>query len=174
MIQDPHNLATAIYYTFSTIAQSLAGAVGLLAAFAVLRLSNLDLLLREEVDRIKMEPTPEWPRRAEALTLASTGRYPEFLAVYRQKPNLQVPADGVSRLLWAETLLAQRQRAYDRLLGALAATAVAILVSVLVLMSTPWLVGYQCTTVVLLFGAPAIVATCLLFYVRAITALLGP
>jgi hypothetical protein len=41
------NMATSLYYTFSTIAQSLAGAIGLLGAFVLFNLQSIN----EEIER---------------------------------------------------------------------------------------------------------------------------
>jgi hypothetical protein len=45
--------STTLYYTFSTIAQSLAGALGLLAAFAVIRLRQRRILFFDVLGRFK-------------------------------------------------------------------------------------------------------------------------
>jgi hypothetical protein len=42
-----NGLDTTLYYTFSTISQTLAGALGLLAAFMVIRISAFNLLLHD-------------------------------------------------------------------------------------------------------------------------------
>jgi hypothetical protein len=45
---------TTLYYTFSTIAQALAGAVALLGAFVLYKLQSIDRELNDAVDTISM------------------------------------------------------------------------------------------------------------------------
>jgi len=45
-----NGLDTTLYYTFSTIAQTLAGALGLVAAFTVIRISAFNQLLHNHAD----------------------------------------------------------------------------------------------------------------------------
>jgi hypothetical protein len=42
--------ANALYYTFSTIAQTLAGALAVMVAFVVLRLPKLEEMIRDAED----------------------------------------------------------------------------------------------------------------------------
>jgi hypothetical protein len=51
--------ATAIYYTLSTIAQTLAGALAVLVAFVLFRLSHLSELVRH-AGRSWQPSTPLW------------------------------------------------------------------------------------------------------------------
>src|SRR2546425_220181 len=139
---DSHDLATALYYTFSTVAQALAGAVGLLAAFAVLRLSGLDQLLRDEAEHIKYGVGQTV--RQEAITLVSTGRIKEFLNLCRDNFDSLDAGVKEARLPWAETLQRQKEAGVRSLWVALLATGVAIVVSVVVLSTTPWLSRRPC------------------------------
>jgi hypothetical protein len=55
---------TALYYTFSTIAQALAGAFGVLAAFAVLALTHIDAVRSYDDDLLSAAPSRSFTNRS--------------------------------------------------------------------------------------------------------------
>jgi hypothetical protein len=57
--------ATALYYTFSTIAQTLAGALAVLVAFTLFGLAKLDEAIRK--GQAELLRYSQWPKRWEAL-----------------------------------------------------------------------------------------------------------
>ena len=46
---------TALYYTLSTVSQTLAGALGMLAAFLALRVSALDTAIRSDLQQLEVQ-----------------------------------------------------------------------------------------------------------------------
>src|SRR5712691_11357023 len=49
------DVSTALYYTLSTIAQTLAGALGLFAAFMIIRISAFNQLIYERMTELHAE-----------------------------------------------------------------------------------------------------------------------
>jgi len=65
-------METALYYTLSTLSQTLAGALGMLAAFLVLRVSSLDAIVLRAARRAR-RATAHWvPKSAPNGSLPST------------------------------------------------------------------------------------------------------
>jgi len=170
---DPHELVTTLYYTFSTIAQSLAGAVGLLAAFVVLHLSQLNQRLQAEADLCKLSVGPNPAVQQRAITLCNTGQMAEFWALCRE--NYQVVDASIrdSRLPWAETLLRERGLILDRLRRALMITAGAIVMSVAALSATPWIARHPCIAVSALVAGVSLVLLSVVLYVNVLRTLFG-
>ena len=78
----------ALYYTFSTISQTLAGAIALLSAFVLYRLSTLN----EEMG-FNGGVLAEAINTDEARTLNGEGRYQELLALARRSNNAGRPTE---------------------------------------------------------------------------------
>lgn len=60
-------MSNALYYTFSTIAQTLAGAMALLAAFLLYRLQTLNQGMYEDAERISVALAPYHTRAHDML-----------------------------------------------------------------------------------------------------------
>jgi hypothetical protein len=78
--------ANAIYYTFSTIAQSLAGAIALLGAFVVLRLQSLDTTIHLSANSIKDALSAMSGDTQTAQRLYAHGKYRELLEGLKKGP----------------------------------------------------------------------------------------
>src|SRR5256885_920685 len=91
-------MENVFFYTFSTIAQALAGAVALLAAFVLFKLQNIDAELTEHAhDVIDVIP---YDRTQQALwDHYVQGRWDELLsAIPPDYPFADVPRIRVARL----------------------------------------------------------------------------
>src|SRR5512133_3680231 len=74
---------TAAYYTFSTVAQTLAGALGLLGAFVIIRTTTLGQLIRADAeDLYRNVGRVGGNNEASAAFLACD--WPRLVSLYRQ------------------------------------------------------------------------------------------
>jgi hypothetical protein len=132
----------ALYYTFSTIAQTLAGAIALLGAFVLYRLNGLNAGIDETARRLRTAyPSDSEP---EMTAMIVHGRYDGLLAYAdknRSQPGKQLREDIVdmARSDLAK-LLATRRRLFWRFNVALVLTAGVMLLSVIILPFVPDLV----------------------------------
>jgi hypothetical protein len=103
----------ALYYTFSTIAQALAAAMTLLAAFAMYRLNAIDEESRGAAFLIESGTgggvplrthylLSHWDKCIEAASsrIAATGAGPEMVALREKIRQLRNTAHALRRVLW--------------------------------------------------------------------------
>ena len=64
-------METALYYTFSTIAQTLASALGLLAVFLALRINAFNRVIYDNMHELKRRRQSDTPEVPEALRACS-------------------------------------------------------------------------------------------------------
>jgi hypothetical protein len=150
----------ALYYTFSTIAQALAAAIALLAAFAMYRLKGIDDESSGAAIMIESATgggaplrqyslVSHWSKCVEAADrrILDARAGPEVVALRNQLVQLRIAARGVRRAMWI----------------ALAATAVVMAGSVEVLAYVPALVQTGLARKALGWGVFGF-AACLLTY----------
>lgn len=86
-------METTLYYTFSTIAQTLAGAIALLGAFILYRLQKLNSGLDDHAKFIRKQYSEE-----EDLVFLNSfivkGEYKKFLKYTRANPIVEEPEPG--------------------------------------------------------------------------------
>jgi hypothetical protein len=136
-------LESAIYYTFSTIPQVLAGAIGLLAAFVLYRLQKLT----REMDRAIYVPVQfyEGKIHSELNSMYIQNKRKELLAFFKKnkkKANIRTETkSGIFDLhiLRVEYLLDYKRRLLRDLKISLLLTAGLIVSSLVVLTVTPFL-----------------------------------
>lgn len=94
------NMENALYYTFSTIAQTLAGAIALLAAFALYRLQSLDNIIEEKCsfvfNSLRNESQEEKELIEKLNQILLKKNYTEFITRVRE----QDPATKTNRALF--------------------------------------------------------------------------
>jgi hypothetical protein len=165
--------STTVYYTFSTVSQTLAGAVGLLAAFIIIRLGALRAALHEKALILSQTVDHGDPAlEQEAYRLFATGDDAALVRLCRSQPghwNSITYGQHVSgaHLPIAERLIAQMHGVIVRLWVALGLTAVTIVGSVIVLSMTPLVVSVNLHRQVLTLAVVATVV-CVLSYIEAI------
>ena len=165
--------STTLNYTFSTISQTLAGAVGLLAAFVIIRLGGIRASLHDKAVIFHNHVDHGDPSlEQEAYRLFAKGEDAALVRLCRSQPghwNAIVDGQHVSgaHLLVAEQLLAHMQSVLMRLWIALGLTAVTILGSVVVLSTAPIVLAWGVHREVLVGGVIATLV-CLASYVEAI------
>src|SRR5215213_4593110 len=76
---------TAIYYTFSTISQSLAGAIALLAAFVLYRFQLLDIEIQGSTSHLRTFATGDTRQQMDVAMAA--GRHDKILELAVGAPN---------------------------------------------------------------------------------------
>lgn len=162
-------MENSFFYTFSTIAQTLAGAIALLAAFVLYRLQSLNVeiesigeRLAEWVEQIKPQ-TPEQGINESARRLHGRGLYAELLALANQ---ITVPANHYKAELEREKLpqlLKGKSSLVRHFVLSLALTIGLVTVCVLILTVTPRLAVSSCAGGVLA-GAAIWFIGCMLSY----------
>lgn len=157
---------TALYYTFSTIAQTLAGALAVLVAFALFRVARLDEAITRGQDELLRYS--QWPMRWEALRIGGLEALEKDLGAPVTEPHL--------RIAYREASIAAglRPRVLGALRIALGATVVDIGLCFIALPFTPILVrrpGLAGTTAGL---AVALGLLCLVLYWRLIATMVKP
>jgi hypothetical protein len=156
------NVENALYYTLSTISQTLAAAIGLLAAFLILRLGSLDRQLDEHFHELRYADDPDLHeargRRDFARVLSLVSEHEAQLTHAGRRYHF--PA--------ARNLVALRSKLVVSLRNYLLATALVIVVAVVGLAWAPEIAsnraGARALLVVEIFG----VLLCFYGYVRLI------
>ena len=160
-------METALYYTLSTVSQTLAGALGMLAAFLALRVSVVDASIRAGLDELH--------KRTGALDLGKGGSTHEAVEKWREwiaQPHGALAAtirDAFDRASWnqrlRDALLRGARRAFVTSAGVMAACFVG-------LAAAPWLgcSAWRGVPVFVLAIAGGVV--CLVWYGRIVGAAL--
>lgn len=153
-------MENTLYYTFSTIAQALAGAVAFLGAFVLFRLQSIAHQLRGSADLL----SESWLDDDELQRAAAAGDFSAFVdraeSLYKQpirsgwKPKHQAALVGM-RLSWTKRgQILARVKSTLIFTGAVMAAAVAVLAGVTVFAEQVWV-----SVVVLVVGVGAFVAS---------------
>ena len=168
--------STSLYYTFSTISQTLAGAIGLLGAFVLFRFSSLNEVLRlsganvltgidQDASRVGYSLNE---RSRELNRLWRDGNFVSFRTLYRSiKHSMDVSDATVRYIDDFESALAKKRSLLRVLIVALALTCLTLVFSVFVLCMTPDIVTTGSVNAVFIFGVSAFVG-CLISYVVVI------
>jgi hypothetical protein len=132
---------TALYYTFSTISQTLAGAIALLGAFVLYRFQLLGAEADESARHIRTFATGDTRK---AMDLALLERRTDRILEAADKAGAQGFSGGTQDLIEASQSklrgLLQRKRAiYGRLMVSVILTVGLVGASVVVLSITPYL-----------------------------------
>jgi len=161
-------MENALYYTLSTIAQTLAGALAVLVAFVLLRLSRLeDAIARGRADLQNHYPS-NWERLWDALKVkGSEGLDKRDLGIVPHHENPLV------RALYHEASMAWRTRPQivRRLSVALGFTVGAISFCFVALPFTPKVACSPWASGTILFTAVGLGIICLCLYVWLINAM---
>jgi hypothetical protein len=157
---------TALYYTFSTIAQTLAGALAVLVAFTLFGLAKLDEAIRKGQEGL-LGRYSDAPKRWEVLRVGGLKGLEADVGVPVQDLNLRVAYHEafVSVGLRPGVLRAIRQ--------ALAVTVVAITLCFVALPLTPILAGRTALACITTVAAVVLGIACLGLYWRLIDAMVN-
>lgn len=134
---------TALYYTFSTVSQTLAGAIAFLGAFVLYRLQIQRQRLKAIGERVTWSCTI-FPQSAlkNYLELEQYDKFLEYCRGIMSKLPLNAPNDPeqfyfeFQKFEWEMGL---KERLFPKLKTALLFTIGVIVYSVLVLIFTPWI-----------------------------------
>lgn len=129
------DLATALYYEFSTIAQTLAGLAGFLGAFLLFRFSELSRSIQDNIGRIHSNVL-ESREDQEELKLFHEGNAEPYLK-YVEKEGLLKEIAKTLYLPTARKLLHWKTDLLGKLCHSLGPPGVTIITAVLVLGTTP-------------------------------------
>ena len=161
---------TALYYTFSTIAQALAGAIAFLAAVVLFKLQGIDSELKELADVIEDAFGVGNELISEHYT---QGHWDEMLSAipagaFNDDIRRRVACSRVRALLQArEKLVAALKLSVPLTLGV-------IIAAVIVLPFAPRLNESVCLSLLFLGAGVAAFTGCIVSYWRVITALWRP
>ena len=153
---------TALYYTFSTIAQALAAAIALLGAFTLYRLQLLAAAMPEAASILKTHTTAN---RADVDAAFIVADYGKVFALVRaadaksQRTEIRAGLEKFSRILGEKRAVIRSFQA------ALVASVIVILGSVIVLALTPSIVRSSSPALVLAGGCVSL-GFCLGLYAR--------
>jgi hypothetical protein len=167
-------METTLYYTFSTVAQTLAGAIGLLAAFVIYYLAQLDGKLRTHLEVLYLR----YPNVTETLDLEflwTQYDIPGLLKYFGEDKLEQLSrGDGLDKAQYlgpAGKLYQKRQLLVGRMRIGLWWTGATILASVATLSIAGIIAeSYGALGVLLLALAVAAVGICLFLYGRIVVA----
>ena len=124
---------TALYYTLSTVSQTLAGALGMLAAFLAIQTSALDAALRAEISEMESRHGPDPAVRP------TSGSTAEMLGAWRVRLNTVRDSYSVLLLERGERLLRKKARILRTAARAFAWSAAVMGACFVGLATTPWL-----------------------------------
>ena len=144
-------METALYYTFSTIAQTLAAAIALLAAFLLYRLQSLN----SAVEHCMLMIVQHYggPDRMQLDELSAQGKHPEFLAYHKANPAPSGDIHTLTPRQRLETLLAHRDSVFRAFYLSLWLTVGLLAASVAVLVFTPALrSNAKCAEIIFAIG----------------------
>lgn len=171
-------LESTLFYVFSTVSQSLAVAIGLLAAFIVYRLSELDRSLRQHLSFLYAR-YPQSEDLAEVHFLWSDYDVPKLLAYFNQD-SLEIlsAGDGLDKPLHvvpARQLFSRRQELISNTRLGLLWTG-SVILGALAILSTATLLSLGEWAVVgpVLMAGLIAVAWCLWIYFKLILAAIRP
>jgi hypothetical protein len=160
---------TALYYTFSTISQTLAGALGLLAAFVITRAASLNDLIAERARQVH-DSVQSTADAEKAYVDGDLGRYLEITRTRVGKsvgnmPNQRALDGNEERMLAAgEQAYNRRRRLIASTRGALVWSIGAILYSLAGLVATPFLTSFRLVAALLAVLGVFLAAWCLRAY----------
>lgn len=167
-------MESALYYTLSTIAQALAGALAVPVAFVVFWLSNVDSDIRQGKSLLSTRFDPADLNEA-LTTLCERGpqALDDFFRRTWKAPAHEEVFDRGDREICAATHAAyqKRPRVTSRLYTALGCSSLTIALCFAALPFTPALSCYHRAAAVVLFAAVGLGLVCLVLYVRLILAL---
>jgi hypothetical protein len=155
--------ATALYYTFSTIAQTLAGALAVLVAFSLFGLAKLDEAI--ERGRGSVGGYKDWQKHWKALLADDVEGFEKSVGVRVDD------ASSRTRMHGAYVAADQRPRILDALRRALAATVADIALCFIALPVTPSLASRTILAWSTAGMAVAVGIVCLLLYWQLIAAM---
>ncbi len=159
---------TTLYYTFSTIAQTLAGAIGLLGAFVLFRLQALERDL-EDVSITVLNCYVPSPDRDAVTQLHHSHRYREMLAFTSQHEFTDASAKTpfiAYRCAQLPLLVKQGEDVHRWLRASLGLTVSLIAAAVAALALTPVLGEPQAVAVAVLAIGWTWLVSCLLAYAK--------
>jgi hypothetical protein len=160
----------ALYYTLSTVSQTLAGALGMLAAFLAIRVASLDATIQTDLEGLKRETGESyWPSLSGARDIA--GIIEAWDTHIKGMPGLQTEA-RMSLLNRARSTLVLKTDLLEGAQRAFILSAIIMGVCFAGLAVTPWLgvVAERGETA----GGLAVLCgvTCLVWYGRIVRAAL--
>ena len=166
---------TALYYTFSTIAQTLAGVLGLLAAFLALRINAFNHVIYERMHDLHQRKN--WTD-SELLGHFWSGNAPAFFGYFKAKLEEVNTEEGIGNslldegdkllLTQADGLLERRKRLLREAKYVFLTSAVVIIFSFTVLMFVPRVYNRPGIPIRLLVLGVVGAAICVFWYVRII------
>lgn len=169
---------TALYYTFSTIAQTLAGGIALLGAFVLYRFQMLAGSIEDTSEYVRKEFKSKSHELHNKIDQAKFDR--EYDLVHElsksysegeiDPPTIQKYYSARSRL---GSMLSHRKILFRYFKFSLIATVLLILASALVLIFTPRLYMKSCSVTVIFAVGAIWFAVCLISFVKVLLKALG-
>ncbi len=173
------DLQTTLFYEFSTIAQALAGALGLMGAFVLFALQGVEKTLTDAEIRLRDSPYGDDLSKPEIMALAIAGDWQGWLSAYERTkdkcekqcaPN-PLFSPGDERIAADQRLRAairQRERLLLGVRQAMWSTAIAIVGSVAILATASLIARCTALSVVVLCAGAGGTLWCVYTYYRVL------
>jgi hypothetical protein len=165
-------MENALLYTFSTIAQTLGGAIALLSAFVLYRFQSLDDALDRDTKTLRDGFTAHGGKASSYEELEAERQYLKILELLKTEaahgntysvPIFKRLKHGIER----------KKRITDAFMAALLCTGTGMMLSILMLPITHVLVARPAAAVLVLLAGVVIFTACIWIYWLVISAALG-
>jgi uncharacterized membrane protein len=163
-------MENALLYTFSTIAQTLGGAIALLSAFVLYRFQSLDASMAKEAQELRPEFQMAGGNAAEYDRIESAGDYKELLESIKNRGERSFSVPAFKRLKHG---VISKRKVTDAFMAAVSFTGTTMMFSIIVLTITHILVARSIVSYFILAAGVILFGVCIWIYWLVISAALG-
>jgi hypothetical protein len=163
-------MENALLYTFSTIAQTLGGAIALLSAFVLYRFQSLDASMAKEAKELRARFAMGGGNVADFDRIESVGNYPQILESVKAQGEHSFAVPAFKRLKHG---VISKERITTAFMAAVSCTGTAMMLSIVVLPITHILLARPLVSNLMLLTGVLIFGVCIWIYWLVISAALG-
>jgi hypothetical protein len=163
-------MENALLYTFSTIAQTLGGAIALLSAFVLYRFQSLDSIFEKEAKVLRTDFAMRNGNVAEFDQLESVGDYQRILEIVKAQGERLLSIPAFKRLKHG---IHQKAKITDAFMAAVSSTGAGMMLSIIVLPVTHIVVARPLACDFLLLVGVLIFGVCIWMYWLVVSVALG-
>jgi hypothetical protein len=163
-------MENALLYTFSTMAQTLGGAIALLSAFVLYRFQSLDAAMAKEALALRPEFQMAAGNVAEYDRIESVGEYKELLESIKTRGEGSFSVSAFKRL---KHNVISKRKITDAFMAAVSCTGTTMMFSIIVLPITHILVARSAVSYCILLTGVILFGVCIWIYWLVISAALG-
>jgi hypothetical protein len=163
-------MENALLYTFSTIAQTLGGAIALLSAFVLYRFQSLDAAIAKDANELRTRLSASGGSPAEHDRLEAEGNYQQILENVKAQGEHTFSIPAFKRLKHG---IDQKKKIVDAFMAAASMTGTGMMLSIVVLPLTQFLINRRAYSFFILLAGVIIFVACIVMYWLVISAALG-